>query len=239
MHQAAHPKKIISAKHYWCSLWNVLLAGWWFFGAKWVIQNGINKEQKWDSAKKQWACFNNARIETYKILIILNSAWEKSFAWTDFNKEAIAARWWCPLIWNAETASRQKILIWCFVPKLLQWPGKHGHGSYFTKHWQKTVHQQIRNNQHEGEQALANFVNHKKLSTGVVFKAEKALLGPDVLAAQLEWKRIREQREQEQQVNDNEATAALIALMGGDKDADVIEDVVVWGKKKERNVQQQ
>jgi hypothetical protein len=60
-----------------------------------------------------------------------------------------------------------------------------------------------------------------------------------VLAAQLEWKRIREQREQEQQVNDNEATAALIALMGGDKDADVIEDVVVWGKKKERNVQQQ
>jgi hypothetical protein len=55
----------------------------------------------------------------------------------------------------------------------------------------KTVHQQICNNQQEGEQPLANLANHKKLSAGVVFKAGKAWLGSDVLVVQLEWKRIR------------------------------------------------
>jgi len=41
----------------------------------------------------------------------------------------------------------------------------------------------------------------KKLSAGAVFKAGKAWLGPDVLAEQLERKRIREQREQEQHLS--------------------------------------
>jgi hypothetical protein len=63
----------------------------------------------------------------------------------------------------------------------------------------EAVHQQIRNNQQEGEQVLANLAHHKKLSAGVVFMAGKAWLGPEVLAAQLECKRIREQKEQEQQ----------------------------------------
>jgi hypothetical protein len=63
----------------------------------------------------------------------------------------------------------------------------------------KTVCQQIHDNQQEDEQALQNLANHKKVSAGVVFKAGKAWLGPDVLAVQPEWKRIREQREQEQQ----------------------------------------
>jgi hypothetical protein len=46
--------------------------------------------------KKQWVCFNNARIETYEI-IMLNSACEKSIAWREFSKEVIVARGWCPL----------------------------------------------------------------------------------------------------------------------------------------------
>jgi hypothetical protein len=61
------------------------------------------------------------------------------------------------------------------------------------------VCQQTRNNQQEVEQALQILANHKKRSAGVVFKAGKAWLGPDVLAVQLERKRMREEKEQEQQ----------------------------------------
>ena len=32
--------------------------------------------------------------------MIVNSAWEKSFAWVDFNNEAIAIRGWNPLTRN-------------------------------------------------------------------------------------------------------------------------------------------
>ncbi len=42
----------------------------------------------------------NACIETYKILIVLNVAWNKSFARISFNKQATAARGWYPLTRN-------------------------------------------------------------------------------------------------------------------------------------------
>jgi hypothetical protein len=61
---------------------------------------GHTKSKKELVLRKQQACFNNSCIENYKIIIILNSAWEKSFARTEFNKEAIAARGWCPLTRN-------------------------------------------------------------------------------------------------------------------------------------------
>jgi hypothetical protein len=62
----------------------------------------------------------------------------------EFNKEAIAARGWCPLmqklldhpeiIATAEPTGRNSLLIkaniiiHCFHPTLQEWPGKHSHG---------------------------------------------------------------------------------------------------------------
>jgi hypothetical protein len=42
--------------------------------------------------KKQRACFQNARIETNEIVIIVNKAWKRSVARVEYNKKAIAAR---------------------------------------------------------------------------------------------------------------------------------------------------
>jgi hypothetical protein len=39
-------------------------------------------------------------VETYKIIPVVNSAWEKSFAQVDFKKEVIAVRGWNPLTRN-------------------------------------------------------------------------------------------------------------------------------------------
>ncbi len=153
-----------------------------------MVQNCINKEQKVVSVKKQRACFNKARIETYKIVIILNSAWEKSFTHTEFNMEVIAARGWGPLTRNlldhpeiiataehlcdeAETASRETSSSLASSLDYNNGLASTVMADILQNIDSKAVCQQIRNNQQEGEQTLANLADHKKLSVSVVFKA--------------------------------------------------------------------
>jgi hypothetical protein len=50
--------------------------------------------------QKQRACFQNARIETYEIVIVVNEAWKQSFSRIEYNKKAIAVRGWFPLTRN-------------------------------------------------------------------------------------------------------------------------------------------
>jgi hypothetical protein len=186
-------------------------------------QNGsykmaLTRSKKELVLKKQRACFSHARIETYEIIIVLNAAWEKSFGRTQFNKEAIAARGWYPLTRNlldhpeiiatAEALQEDATTAASSTepPSTIAASLNYRNGFASTVMAdilqnidREAVRQQIRNNQQEGEQALANLAAHKKLSAGAVFKAGKAWLGPDVLEAQLERKRLREEKEQQQQ----------------------------------------
>ena len=50
--------------------------------------------------KKQRACFQNARIKTYEIVIIVNKAWKHSFSRVEYNKKAFAVGGLCPLTRN-------------------------------------------------------------------------------------------------------------------------------------------
>jgi hypothetical protein len=57
-------------------------------------QNGsykiaMTKRKQYLVRKKQRMCWANARVEAYEIMIVLNKAWEKSFARVSYNKEAI------------------------------------------------------------------------------------------------------------------------------------------------------
>jgi hypothetical protein len=74
------------------------LASCRFIGATWIIQNGTVSSKEGVSKKR--ACFQNARIETYDIVIIANEAWQNSFERVEFNKKAIAVRGWFPLTRN-------------------------------------------------------------------------------------------------------------------------------------------
>jgi hypothetical protein len=42
--------------------------------------------------RKQRACFQNAHIDTHKIVIIVNEAWKHSFSRVNYNKKAITVR---------------------------------------------------------------------------------------------------------------------------------------------------
>jgi hypothetical protein len=64
------------------------------------IQDGNNKSKNMLVLKKQRCCWANARVETYKIVVVVNAAWVKSFAWVECNKKAIAVRGWNPLTRN-------------------------------------------------------------------------------------------------------------------------------------------
>jgi hypothetical protein len=148
--------------------------------------------------KKQRCCWENARVETYEIVVVVNAAWEKSFARVEQNKKAIAARGWHPLTRNlldhpeiAETkdndqenqenahqeSSQDTIastlnfgtgLANKVMVDILQYIDR------------DNVRAQIRSNQEQGQQALQNLLQCKKLSAGAVFKSGRAMLGPDV-----------------------------------------------------------
>lgn len=139
---------------------------------------------------------NNANIETYKIIVIFNSAWEKSFAQTEFNKEAITAKGWCPLTHNllyhpeiiatakllsgeSEAASSSRQTSSSVASSLNYNNGLASMVMADTLQniYHKTVHQQIRNNQQEGELALAKLANQKKAFCRCCFQGRKSLAG--------------------------------------------------------------
>ncbi len=60
----------------------------------------------------------------------------------------------------------------------------------------EAVRQNIRSNQEEGRHAMDAFTEAKKLTAGVVFKAGRAWLGPEVLQVAVENKRKKDEIEQ-------------------------------------------
>ena len=59
----------------------------------------------------------------------------------------------------------------------------------------KVVHEQIRMNQQEGQQAINTLTKSRRLTADVVFKSGKAWLGPEVLQEQINPKRKKEEKE--------------------------------------------
>ena len=157
----------------------------------------------------------NPRIETYKIVIVVNATWNKSFSKADYNKQAIAARGWNPLTRNL--LDHPEILATKEVemdPQESQEPTDSQPSVASTLNFgsglsntvmvdiiqhidRENVRAQIRSNQEAGRQALENLKQCKKLSAGAVFKSGWAWLGPEVLEAQLERTKKKRQREKE------------------------------------------
>jgi len=65
------------------------------------------------------------------------------------------------------------------------------------------VRAQIRSNQEQGQQALQNLLQCKKLSAGAVFKSGRAMLGPDVLRVAVQRKIKKDEAEQQKLVRMN------------------------------------
>jgi hypothetical protein len=169
--------------------------------------------------KKQRACMKNARIETYEIVIVVNAAWNKSFARISFNKQAIAARGWYPLTRNLldhpEIAATQEQSTEMnqtdsstsaisseqqSVAASLNYSNGLANtviADILQNVDREAVREQIRANQQEGQQAANTLAEAKKLSAGVVFKSGRAYLGPEVLQAAIERKNKREEKEKE------------------------------------------
>jgi hypothetical protein len=166
--------------------------------------------------KKQRTCFQNARVETYEIVIIVNEAWKRSFARVEYNKKAIAARGWFPLTRNlldhpeiADTAEGDSEA----APSLLGEDSSNNQQSFagtlnFCNGYANTVisdilqnidreavREQIRSNQDEGRQAMDTINEARKLTAGLVFKSGRAWLGPEVLQVAMENKRKRDELE--------------------------------------------
>ena len=144
----------------------------------------------------------------------MNAAWEKSFAWVDCNKKAIAVRGWNPLTRNLldhhETAETQEI-----APQENQENSQETVAStlnFGTRVANKVmvdilqnidrenVRSQIRQNQEQGRQSIETLAQCKKLSAGAVFKSGRAMLGPDVLQAALQRKMQKDEVENDKVV---------------------------------------
>jgi hypothetical protein len=172
--------------------------------------------------KKQRACFQNARVETYEIVIIVNNAWQRSFARVDYNKKAIAVRGWFPLTRNlldhpeiaatAEDESEAAPSMLGDAPTTTDDSSNNQQSFARTLNFcngyantvisdilqnidREAVRGQIRSNQGEGRQAMENITEAKKLTAGLVFKSGRAWLGPEVLQVAMENKRKRDELE--------------------------------------------
>ena len=168
--------------------------------------------------KKQRHCLPNPRVETYEIVIIVNLAWQRSFARVAYNKDAIAARGWGPLTRNL--LDHPEILATKeadHVPQQIEEqdePTDSQNSIVSTLNFgsglsntvmvdilqnidRDNIRAQIRQNQEAGKQALEVLKQCKKLSAGTVFKSGRAWLGPEVLEAQLHRSRNKKQKEKE------------------------------------------
>jgi hypothetical protein len=164
--------------------------------------------------KKQRACFQNARIETYEIVIIINEAWQKSFERVEFNKKVIAVRGWFPLTRNlldhpdiAASASKESSTDNPQVDSQssqLSVAGMLNYQSGFANTVlsdilqsldREAIRDQIHSNQEEGRQAMESLLAARRLTAGLVFKSGRAWLGPEVLEVAVNRKRKKEEIE--------------------------------------------
>ena len=165
--------------------------------------------------KKQRHCLPNARIETYEIVIIVNAAWNKSFARTKYNKEAIAARGWNPLTRNLldhpeilatreveqlpqdsedELQPEDSQDSECIIAATLNF-GSGLSNTIMVDILQNIDRENIRSQIRQNQEAGKNLKECKKLSAGAVFKSGRAWLGPEVLEAQLHRTRKKKEKE--------------------------------------------
>ena len=151
-------------------------------------------------------------------MIVVNAAWNKSFARVDYNKQAIAARGWNPLTRNLldhpeilatkeapqESAEEQVEPDSQDSARSIAATLNFGSGLSNTVMVdimqnidRENIRAQIRDNQQAGKQALENLKECKKLSAGAVFKSGRAWLGRDVLEAQLHRTMKKKKKEKE------------------------------------------
>ena len=146
--------------------------------------------------------------------MVVNSAWEKSFARVDFNKEAIAARGWNPLTRNlldhpeimaskesednssaAVTSEEGGISSVATSLNFCSGLSKTVMIDILQNIDREAIRQQIRNNQTEGQEAIENLNQCKKLTAGAVFKSGRAYLGPGVLKVAVDKKTQKDEAE--------------------------------------------
>jgi hypothetical protein len=167
--------------------------------------------------KKQRHCLPNPRIETYEIVIVVNAAWQKSFARVAYNKEAIAARGWNPLTRNLldhpeilatkepeqqpqESQEQEPSDSQTSVAATLNFGSGLSNtvmADIIQNIDREKVRAQIRQNQEWGRKAIESLKECKKLSAGAVFKSGRAWLGRDVLEVQLERTMKKKRKEKE------------------------------------------
>lgn len=167
--------------------------------------------------KKQRSCMNNPRIDTHEIMVVVNDAWNNSFARVEYNQKAIAARGWNPLTRNLldhpeiaitketspDEGSNNQGHSTASVAATLNFSNGLAHtciSDIIQNIDLAAVREHIRANQDEGRDALEKLTEAKKLSAGTVFKSGRVYLGPEVLQVQLERKRIRDEKEKEAMV---------------------------------------
>ena len=93
---------------YWCSLRNFAMASRRQQRTKWVIQYSNDKgETKFNQAKRSKINEPTVAAPT-DIVMLVNTAWEYSFARTDSNKKAIAKRGWFSFNRNLFTIPKKK-----------------------------------------------------------------------------------------------------------------------------------
>jgi hypothetical protein len=184
-------------------------------------QNGsykmaISRAKKELVLKKQRQCFSSAKVETYEIINVVNAAWEKSFARIQYNKRAIAARGWNPLTRNLldhpEIAASKENESEEEIDSEQRTSGDGTRSIATSLNFttglsnmvmvdilqnidREAVRKQIRESQTEGQQAIDNLLQCKKLTAGAVFKSRRAYLGPDVLQVALDKKKEKDEGE--------------------------------------------
>ena len=82
---------------HWCPKWAFVLAGQQFSRAEWILQDGNHKSKNRVSIMKSAVLRVKHKSRDYEVAVVVNAAWEKSFAWVECNKKAIAVRGWNPL----------------------------------------------------------------------------------------------------------------------------------------------
>jgi hypothetical protein len=193
-----------------------------FIQTNWFIQNGDFKGKERISIEEAKAMLSCAKVETYEIINIVNAAWEKSFARIQYKKRAIAARGWNPLTRNLldhlEIAASKENEPEEETDSEHRTSGDGTHSIATSLNFtaglsnmvmvdilqnidHEAVQKQIRESQTEGQQAIDNLHQCKKLTAGAVFKSWRAYLGPDVLLVALDKKKEKDEGEQKQKGN--------------------------------------
>ena len=83
-----------------CPIWDLILASRGFIRTKQIIQDGNYKGKSKVSRHKDKKNIKNPPVEKDKIVLLVNQAWNASFARVEYNKKAIAAQGWNPLTFN-------------------------------------------------------------------------------------------------------------------------------------------